>query len=108
MNGNSAVFTDNYNSDRMVSLVKGQWTTYELKIVGQGMASITFAPSKRFFLDDVVIVRSVPTAISSSPRLRKDFRATPMIYTIDGRRVGTRLDTLPPGVYIVNGRKVLK
>jgi len=31
-----------------------------------------------------------------------------MIYTIDGRRVGTRLDTLPPGVYIVNGRKVLK
>lgn len=108
LNGNSAVFTDNYNSDRMVSLVKGQWTTYELKIVGQGMASITFVPSKRFFLDDVVIVRSVPTAISSSPRLREDFRATPMIYTIDGRRVGTRLDTLPPGVYIVNGRKVLK
>jgi immune inhibitor A len=33
---------------------------------------------------------------------------TTRIYTIDGRYVGTNPDQLPRGLYIVNGKKIVK
>ena len=50
---------------------------------------------------------SVLTGIASTPTIQ---HPTPYIYTLDGRRLpmGTSVNSLPRGVYIVNGKKVVK
>ena len=70
-----------------------------------GNATITFTQSKgAFFLDEVKVI-STSTGI-------KDVKAvtttTTRIYTIDGRYVGTDPNQLPRGLYVVNGKKIVK
>ena len=95
--------------DKEFTMQKGKWTSYTLRIVGTGSCRILFSPSKRFFLDDVVITkkRSSPTTA-----IRKTVIALPWnkqaVYTIDGRYVGTDLNALPHGIYIVGGKKVVR
>ena len=95
--------------DGVLTMKKGQWSSYRLRIVGTGSCSILFSPSKRFFLDDVVIKKMHP---SPTTAIRKTVIALPWsngaVYTIDGRYVGTDLNALPHGVYIVGGKKVVR
>ena len=37
-------------------MVPNQWTEYTLTLTGQGEVSITFTPTKRFFLDEVYVI----------------------------------------------------
>jgi immune inhibitor A len=41
-------------------------------------------------------------------QLRLDSETSKAIYTLDGRYAGTSLQSLPHGIYIVGGRKVVK
>ena len=103
--GNQAVIVGNND----FTMQKGKWTSYTLRIVGTGSCRILFSPSKRFFLDDVVIKKLHP---SPTTAIRKTVIALPWsngaVYTIDGRYVGTDLNALPHGVYIVGGKKVVR
>jgi len=88
-----------------VTMTKGAWGEYEANITAAGNAIVTFTQSKgAFFLDEVKVV-STSTGI-------KDVKAvttnTTRIYTLDGRYVGADPNQLPRGLYIINGKKIVK
>ncbi len=85
---------------------KGAFTDLEATITATGDVQVTFEAEKgRFFLDEVLVkdpyvtaIRTVKTADNKSTR----------IYTLDGRYAGSSFQQLNRGLYIVNGRKVVK
>ena len=89
-----------------VTMVKSAFTDFEAKITATGEVKVTFAALKgRFFLDEVNIVDATATAIRD---LGTDNALSGRIYTPDGRYVGTNINGLGHGLYIINGRKVMK
>ena len=88
-----------------VTLTGSQWTTYTVKMTGAGNVKLVFTPAKRFFLDEVLVVDNTKTAIEN---INTHKTTTNKIYTIDGRFVGTDPDLLPRGLYIINGKKIVK
>ena len=88
-----------------VEMTKGAFNDYEVTISATGDVTITFEANKgRFFLDDVLVM-PVATGI-------QDITARPAntgrIYTLDGRYVNTDFQQLQRGLYIINGKKVVK
>lgn len=92
-----------------LTMERGAWTFYALRIAGSGSCRIEFDPGKRFFLDDVVVTTKKK---DSTAGIRKTELVLPWnsraVYTLDGKYVGTDLDTLPHGVYIVGRKKVIR
>nr|MCR5240928.1 peptidase [Prevotella sp.] len=86
------------------TLKRGYFSDYTTTVTGSGSVTITFEGSGRFFLDEVK-VSAVATQIVEMP---KTAAQNSRIYTLDGRFVGTSLETLPKGLYIVGGKKVVK
>lgn len=85
---------------------KGQFTDLEATITAAGNVKVTFASEKgRFFLDEVLVKDPNTTAIRT---IRTADSKTTRIYTLDGRYVGSDFRQLQRGLYIVNGRKVVK
>ncbi len=105
INGNGAIL--NVKADTVLTMTKGAWQTYTMKLTGKGTASITFSPDKRFFLDDVLVtIPDKPTAIKS---ISVDSRtADGHYYSLSGIDMGADKHSLPKGIYIINGRKVVK
>ena len=96
----------NVGTDTLLTMQKGAWTTYTLKLVGNGTTRVCFTPDRRFFLDEVVVTKPVTNGISY---VRSEKRADDKrIFTLSGQYVGTQLSRLPKGIYIVNGRKVVR
>lgn len=86
-----------------------QWNTYTMTISGSGSSTLTFSTSsKRFFLDEVEV--SVPDAPTSGIKDIKSMNAVAdgRIYNVNGQYVGTDLNALPRGLYIQNGKKIIK
>ena len=105
VSGTDAKLLDNGN----LTMKKGEWTTYSLRVKGSGRCTITFMPGKRFFLDDVMVKREKPKASTGISGVRHaDDKAAQAVYTLDGRRVGYDLRALPHGIYIVGGKKIAK
>lgn len=89
-------------------LVQGQWGDYKTTVTGNGKVKITFkAARKRFYLDEVLVMKAGNTAISNVSPDRTGTGDT-KIYTLDGRSAGNDLKSLGKGIYIVNGRKVVR
>lgn len=103
VNPQSVVFASTGKPFEVVQLKRGQWTTYSFKLVGLGSCRLTFTPAKRFFLDDVVVSVSVPTGVTSLTRSSAD----EYIYSLTGQRLGRDPQSLPRGLYIRYGRKVV-
>lgn len=105
INGNGAIL--NVKADTLLTMTKGAWQTYTMKLTGKGVASITFVPDKRFFLDDVLVtIPDKPTAIKA---ISVDSRtADGHYYSLSGIDMGADKHSLPKGIYIINGRKVVK
>ena len=61
----------------------------------------------RFFLDEVHAV-SASTSSIRGIRINDNSDNDNRIYSIDGRYLGTNLSLLRPGIYIVNGKKVVR
>ena len=89
-----------------VTLSNTEWTTYECEITGKGMTYLSFIPDKRFFLDEVYVIRDVDTGISEIKMIQQQ-RDT-RIYGLDGRCVGHDWNALPHGIYIYQGKKVVR
>lgn len=105
VSGTDAKLLDNGN----LTMKKGEWTTYSLRVKGSGRCTITFMPGKRFFLDDVMVKREKPKASTGISGVRHaDGKAAQAVYTLNGRRVGYDLRALPHGIYIVDGKKIAK
>ena len=69
------------------------------------MLKPTASPAKQFVLlteDDQT------TGINDVTKNADAQQGAQRIYTIDGRYVGTNLDSLPSGIYIMKGKKTLK
>lgn len=81
------------------------WTDFTADLTGAGKAKITFTAAKRFFLDEVLIYTLEATGIKSVNTVKL---TTNRIYTLDGRFVGTDMSVLKKGLYIINGKKVIK
>ena len=94
--------------DSSFTLENEAWGTYTTTLSGSGEVQLTFttvASNRRFFLDEVMVFASSTTGISEVDVARKESRRG--IYTLDGRRV-TADGTLPHGIYIVDGKKVVR
>lgn len=94
-------------SPTSVTLSKGEFNEYTATLTANGSVNLTFAMDKgRFFLDEVVVVdKDVLTGISTTPAASAKQNR---IYTLDGRYTGTDFSTLKHGLYIINGKKVVK
>ena len=89
-----------------VTLEKGAWTDFTVTLTGTGSIKVTMAMTQgRFFLDEVVVAKPEPTAIQGV-RTEPSTSDTQRIYTLDGRYVGTDVNALGRGIYIINGKKV--
>ena len=93
-------------SPATVTMEAGKFTNFTATITATGNVKVTFTPAKRFFLDEVLVVDPNATAIQTVSNHKG--MMTTRIYTIDGRYVGTNPDQLPRGLYIVNGKKIVK
>ena len=93
-------------SPATVTIEKGSFTDCEATITGTGAVKVTFDAEKgRFFLDEVLVKDPATTGIDE---LKVRTAKAGRIYTLDGRFVGTDSSRLARGLYIVNGKKVLK
>lgn len=100
------VFWGNTMLDRFF-MEAGQWNEFTLDFKGNGYSNITFSGGGRYFLDDVKVIVPDETGIETvagdtKPSVLKG------IYTIDGRYLGTNDMNLGKGLYIINGKKVVK
>ena len=94
-------------SPESVTMTKGAFTDFEATITATGNVKVTFAAKKgRFFLDEVLVIDPTATAIRTVET--NSSNKTTRIYTLDGRYVGTDYQLLGRGIYIVNGKKVVK
>lgn len=88
------------------TMTNGAWTEYSTTIKGNGKVQLTFQGEKRWFLDDVFVEDPTSTGIfgiedNAAPSVTR-------VYSIDGRYMGNSLESLGRGLYIVNGKKVVK
>ena len=89
-----------------VEMEKGAFKDFEATITATGTVKVTFeAAAGRFFLDEVLVKDPNATAIYT---IKTADDKTARIYTLDGRYVGSDFQQLRRGLYIVNGRKVVK
>lgn len=94
-----------------VEMERGAFTDYTVTVTGTGNVKVTFeveAASNqkgRFFLDEVLVAKPNATGIHT---VNTNTYKTTRIYTLDGRYVGTDPNLLPRGLYIINGKKIVK
>ncbi|MBR4368105.1 MAG: M6 family metalloprotease domain-containing protein [Prevotella sp.] len=94
-------------SPTSVTMSKGAFKDFEATITATGNVKVTFATSKlRFFLDEVLVIDPTASGIQDIQTITRP--ADGKIYSIDGRYVGTDFGALKRGIYIMNGKKVVK
>ena len=90
-----------------VTMNRGAFQNYELKLNGKGLVTVTFqslsGSKSRFFLDEVLVM---PLEISAIETMSTS--SIGRIYTLDGRFMGTNKETLEHGIYIIDGKKIIK
>ena len=110
--GNDGNSVDVYINEKLLDsfpLQTDAWTTISAPFEGKGATVIKFVPDRRLFLDDVKVVgpRSTTNGIQSFSTIYPS-PCTHRIYNLHGQYVGDDLSTLPQGIYVINGRKILK
>lgn len=89
------------------TMVAETWTNFSTTLTGSGNVNLTFTPTKRFFLDEVLVVAKQTDGISNVFRLNEQ-KSDRRIFDLSGRCVGTDFSSLNHGIYIINGKKVKK
>ena len=90
----------------VVTLSNTEWTDFSFEVSGKGETILSFIPDKRFFLDEVKVVKNTQTGIVELSMDRRWNDTS--IYGLDGKNVGSDWHSLPKGIYIHQGRKVVK
>ena len=90
------------------TLTTGTWTQKSFSISGNGTMSLTFVSSKnRFFLDEVLVKKLVTMGINNVSEVKQTINDG-RIYSISGQYMGTDWNALGKGIYIMNGKKIVK
>ncbi len=92
------------------SLANLKWTDCEIKVQGTGAIQLTFKGVKqRYFLDEVLVLKPKEDSTGIEELMRDTgTQQDNRIYSIDGRYLGTDFNALQKGIYIMNGKKVIK
>ncbi len=86
------------------TLTDSQWTECKATLSGNGFAQLTFETGGAFFIDEVKVSTS-NTGISNV----ETATGKPLgIYSIDGRYMGNNINAMGKGLYIVNGKKIIR
>lgn len=80
------------------TMAKGEWTEYSINFTGNGQISISFVPSKRFFLDEVKVTKATENSIRNV-----NSGVSAIIYNLAGQRI----EHVQKGLNIINGKKVI-
>lgn len=109
---NSLTVSANYGCDASVDvqefeLVPGKWTQVKFKVKGTGNASVRIKSNGGLFIDTVCAMPESLSAITSVVSA-DEIKADGKIYTLDGKYVGKNINSLANGVYVVNGKKIVK
>lgn len=94
-------------SETELAMTDNQWTAYDVTVSGSGPVRITLTGTKRFFLDKLCVAHDTTTGIDS---LTMPHNAMPSgrIYSLDGRYMGNDLYKLGKGIYLIDGKKIIK
>lgn len=90
----------------------GETQALKLKKIGE---NATTAPFRVYFTSDVANIENYSLIFNNGETTginnidaTNQVKATKGIYTLDGRYAGNSLQNVPAGVYIVNGKKIVK
>lgn len=88
------------------TLKDGEWTECRSTLNGEGYTSLTFETGGAFFIDELRVYDPNASGIINlqTPATADGKR----IYSIDGRYLGNDFNALGKGLYIVNGKKIVK
>lgn len=88
------------------TLAKSRWYALSTNITANGPLKISFYVTSGSFYLDKVCLSNTSTGISNTVTDNevKDNR----IFSIDGRYMGKDLNSLKKGIYIINGKKIIK
>lgn len=109
---NKLILAANYGCDAVLdvtefALVPGQWTEVKANVTGSGDAAIRFKTNdKGVFIDNVCVIPVSLAGISSATADQSQKNGE--IYSIDGRYMGKSVSDLRPGIYVMNGKKLVK
>ena len=109
---NKLILAANYGCDAVLdvtefALVPGQWTEVKANVTGSGDAAIRFKTNdKGVFIDNVCVIPVSLAGISSATADQSPKNGE--IYSIDGRYMGKSVSVLRPGIYVMNGKKLVK
>lgn len=109
---NKLILAANYGCDAVLdvtefTLVPGQWTEVKANVTGSGDAAIRFKTNdKGVFIDNVCVIPVSFAGISSATADQSPKNGE--IYSIDGRYMGKSVSALRPGIYVMNGKKLVK
>ena len=109
---NKLILAANYGCDAVLdvtefALVPGQWTEVKANVTGSGDAAIRFRTNdKGVFIDNVCVIPVSLAGISSATADQSPKNGE--IYSIDGRYMGKSVSALRPGIYVMNGKKLVK
>lgn len=109
---NKLILAANYGCDAVLdvtefTLVPGQWTEVKANVTGSGDAAIRFKTNdKGVFIDNVCVIPVSLAGISSATADQSSKNGE--IYSIDGRYMGKSVSDLRPGIYVMNGKKLVK
>lgn len=95
-------------SETELTMTENRWTVYDVVVTGSGSIKLSLESSKRFFLDKVCVTGNAATGISGVNVSGEENVSRSGIYSIDGRYWGKDRSKLGKGIYIINGKKVMK
>lgn len=89
------------------NLVNNKWNTITADLTGNGYTNLTFTTNGRLWINEVSATAMLETGIDNvvSNNARP---ADNRIYTLGGQYVGTQLSSLPKGIYVMGGKKIVK
>lgn len=103
VSGNATLSQSNFN------LEEGAWVICKTTVTGNGPIRLCLkADNGMFFLDDVCMKSAGGVSAIEGVTNNIHNISNNQIYSIDGRYVGTNVNTLPKGIYIKNGKKFVK
>ncbi len=89
------------------TLVNNKWNEITADITGSGSTKLTFTTNGRLWINEVSITALLGTGIDNV--VNENARpADNRIYTLGGQYVGTQLSSLPKGIYVMGGKKIVK
>ena len=103
-------FTVSLNDQQIGSytLKNEQWNTITIKTTVKGQCRLKFSTNDRLWFDDLAVVQKTAVSGIDQVTVLPSKTASNRIYSVNGTFVGTDFKALPKGIYIVNGKKVVK